>query len=656
MMALEFHERPISYVPYRNSLELDISDIETSHTIKYCWKIPSINKHQKQLICHGYVRQHYNKYVITPIIQLFAMFYSNQDYILQDIKNAENGEPFSSPIFSVESFRFYLELYPNGGTQHTVNKVLCFLCLPMMPPHLTNISTKFNFSLIETNTKKQRNYTFDGDRSIVQCIMMTDPYPLKHSDLQNLNSLTLNLTMQILSTTDQNNNSINYSSTDNFEQQQPQIAKSIQPLSSIYRWNINEKSVINKIKQYDIDQCIDGPVIKFGAFKFYFRFSPYYRNKKQTWFGIMLFHWPIQYSKALFKCKVSFVEIDAAYSGYKALSENMLWYGRSSRKSENIITELTKITIDAEISVIETLDINGHAIDFKNEHYGLCNFMNLPKIEYVWRIDDEKMIENMKSAPNVHGFESEIFEAFGMKWYLSFWPNGSRLSRKGNQNLFVHIIPFANKDMKVIAKMTIIWVENDNNTYTNYKTFKRDDTTDAEFYAIDIKNMNSFTFIIQIQLVEVIYDDEVLTDKHSNLLLLKEISVTSIDFDWNICNKTLNCIAIGLSSPIFCRHSIDWELSIYPDGQADGQELRTDNSTDLWLGIRRLPFESAFITARYIISVKETNTRYIGCETFYAANPGTFWGDERLSADVFKKLNSCHINVKIDIIQLVMEK
>ena len=76
----------------------------------YTWSIPTLPMNDKYTICSGYTRQHYNAYVTEPIITLFAQYYNSDPCTVYDVQNAIKKEHFTSPIFQIGSFQWYLEV------------------------------------------------------------------------------------------------------------------------------------------------------------------------------------------------------------------------------------------------------------------------------------------------------------------------------------------------------------------------------------------------------------------------------------------------------------------------------------------------------------------------------------------------------------------
>ena len=62
-----------------------------------------------------------------------------------------------------------------------------------------------------------------------------------------------------------------------------------------------------------------------------------------------------------------------------------------------------------------------------------------------WTIDDDALLDQIRSAPKVYAFGSPIFELLGCQWYIGLCPNGSRVSREGMVNLFLALASVPNE-------------------------------------------------------------------------------------------------------------------------------------------------------------------------------------------------------------------
>lgn len=79
-----------------------------------------------------------------------------------------------------------------------------------------------------------------------------------------------------------------------------------------------------------------------------------------------------------------------------------------------------------------------------------------PRESFHWVVDDEEVIKAMQSASCVYGFPSPVFEMFGIKFYVIFYPNGSRVTRKGIPSLFLHLASLKRSDMAVHVEQVLM--------------------------------------------------------------------------------------------------------------------------------------------------------------------------------------------------------
>ena len=87
---------------------------------KYQWIIPDIMHSHINILCTGYIRQFIDtKFVGNDVIKLLILYYrKDTDILLENIKETnDTDKAFISPIFCIQSFRFYIKLYPFGSDQ-----------------------------------------------------------------------------------------------------------------------------------------------------------------------------------------------------------------------------------------------------------------------------------------------------------------------------------------------------------------------------------------------------------------------------------------------------------------------------------------------------------------------------------------------------------
>ena len=73
-----------------------------------------------------------------------------------------------------------------------------------------------------------------------------------------------------------------------------------------------------------------------------------------------------------------------------------------------------------------------------------------------WSIDDDTLLDQIRTAPKVYAFGSPIFELLGYHWYIGLCPNGSRVSRDGMINLFLALASASNGQTRVDLKIRFL--------------------------------------------------------------------------------------------------------------------------------------------------------------------------------------------------------
>ena len=120
----------------------------------FTWRIPSITDAEKKLLCDGYIRNEYEMIVPKSIILICAAFFSPNDPMTpDDIKNANNGDSFTTEPFEMHSLQWTLQLYPNGMNVHNTGSADLFINLVEFPASTSEILLKYELKLHETNTK-----------------------------------------------------------------------------------------------------------------------------------------------------------------------------------------------------------------------------------------------------------------------------------------------------------------------------------------------------------------------------------------------------------------------------------------------------------------------------------------------------------------------
>ena len=198
---------------------------------KFEWKIPAASQSFKEIICAGYTRNNYDKHMIHEIIQLFAQFYSTDLHSVKQILSNTSYRPrYTSPIFSMynNTFRYYLELRPNGYREANQGEVELFVCLiPGMNIQLT-LTAHFVIQFLEVNLTATPTRTLDSNNWYF--MVPFDRLFLK--DIQYLESITFTLDIELLN---QYLPKIN-----------PKLYINLPPIE--YIWEIDDESLLSQIQ------------------------------------------------------------------------------------------------------------------------------------------------------------------------------------------------------------------------------------------------------------------------------------------------------------------------------------------------------------------------------------------------------------------------
>ena len=125
--------------------------------------------------------------------------------MVKKMKNAQNERSWLSPMFSACGLRWRLKTYPNG---HDIEgKGFCglYLYLLSLPHKISTVVVSSKLSLNETNTIYHGNQCFNPGISMN---WGWTRYQLRTSEMQNLNTFTFTVSIEILGVFDTANNDI----------------------------------------------------------------------------------------------------------------------------------------------------------------------------------------------------------------------------------------------------------------------------------------------------------------------------------------------------------------------------------------------------------------------------------------------------------------
>ena len=187
------------------------------------------------------------------------------------------------------------------------------------------------------------------------------------------------------------------------------------------------------------------------------------------------------------------------------------------------------MTFKLEIGIIDIFDIKGNIItDYENK-YDLNHYDDDQKIdvdsmgmipfdEYVWKLRDNKMIQNVKDAAFGKYFESEIFgNCKDIQWNIRLWPNGKNTKTKYQSILGLQLISMP-KDVDAVSVYFELYFIETNTRWTCCGHFRSDKLIESwrecRIKRRDIRTLNKMTIRAAVSMIDV-YDEEsnVVTDK-----------------------------------------------------------------------------------------------------------------------------------------------
>ena len=95
-----------------------------------------------------------------------------------------------------------------------------------------------------------------------------------------------------------------------------------------------------------------------------------------------------------------------------------------------------------------------------------------PTYRYIWNISDAILLHKIKSAKSRQYFQSPIFTAFGLKWFIMLFPNGTK-SQDSNVNIYLYLSDLPPSIHKIELHRTQLFVQG-NKCYTSLNSISND--------------------------------------------------------------------------------------------------------------------------------------------------------------------------------------
>eukprot|EP01084_Bolivina_argentea_P002133 3927_1 len=119
--------------------------------------------------------------------------------MLKQMKNAKNMDEWTSPIFSACSFRWRLEVLPNGYNEATEGSTNFFVRLVFLPPKVQSIVVALKYGLLEVRQITNSTKKYDKPLSYGWHSNLLPAVKLK-----NLNTLTFVAKIELVAVFDKN--------------------------------------------------------------------------------------------------------------------------------------------------------------------------------------------------------------------------------------------------------------------------------------------------------------------------------------------------------------------------------------------------------------------------------------------------------------------
>eukprot|EP01084_Bolivina_argentea_P133076 234838_1 len=487
----------------------DINTVEEN--IKtFTWSIPSISTERKILICNGYVRNNYSGYITHPIIELFAIFYSNDIFSLNEIKTAVPEQSFVSEVLVVNTIKFYLEIFPKGFSIYNRNYMILLLRVPAngLPPNISRLVVTYSMSLKETNTTYNTTHDF---KTYPHSIWSQHCLPFLK--IKDLNKLTFILNIE----------KVNIFDCDNKLNPWTDIPLYTLP-STEFVWRVSDKNTVSKIKTASNVVCITSPIFEVYGLKWYLGLWPNGSRKERNG-RVNLYLNLVSGLKLNNKIVSQFIFTFVEY----AATEPCVHAFVTDSNSWGIITldhwpltkdiqNLNRFTFKISLVLIDVYQ-NDKIITNKYvnhyEKYPIINVIkNIPKRSFIWKIS-KKIFKQMKISKFSEFFESNQFEMYGLKFNIRCYPNGIERTQIGSVNTMIclKIIP---KDCMVICMRYNLMVIENNIQKVGAAAFEKNNLTvswdSGRLSTQEIKEWNTFTIQLNLELIDVVDGDKNVTN------------------------------------------------------------------------------------------------------------------------------------------------
>ena len=363
------------------------------------------------------------------ISDLNVIDYKSDDHI---------GIVFAERVIKIGPLIWCLSFVPNPNPKDDRYKksILFQLSLSYFPKETKKISIVFRSKVEILNEYRNLMIWFDKRHTLLNW-----PISVENFDVSNLHQIIWNICIQIADIEFNDNiDKKNYKYLRNCYLSPTIKINTIETdynFMDIYCWNIDDEKLIKHMKNAKNVESFTSDIFILCGLKWYLSFYPNASNsKRKGTYNIFLKSVGILDNKSSYfvKWEIEFVQVNVKKSGYwmvnKENNNRGIVSGMNHPQKFEELLDLKQFTFIVKLTMIDNIGIDNN-LDVNNT--SISTEMDI----YFWNINGQLM-DKMKCAKNGEIFESDRFMMFGMKWYLSCYPDGDNKDNKDYVILYIN--------------------------------------------------------------------------------------------------------------------------------------------------------------------------------------------------------------------------
>ena len=443
----------------------------------------------------------------------------------------------------------------------------------------------------------------------------------------------------------------------------------------------NNLYTMKEIKSSKIAQRFHGPVFSINEFKFYFEFYPngtssHHEGQIASFLCLTSLPPNIQHIQLSHTLQSTELDCKLADDDYD-FDTDAYWRGIYSETCK--LQNLNTLSFNLEIKQLSIYHKNGHIEISKSAS---LHIKEIKPTIHLWEVSETEtatktktetlsepytepdIISSIQHAPNVYGYASDIFIVGGIKWYLTFYPNGSKIARAGYPNVYLHLA--ALPDTNIAANIRHSQGLNGDYKMRDAKfvtVFDIDRSSwglieESTYNTKDLYEFSNFLCVAELIMLDIYKNDKVieLKDKFENkqeqqhIQILKDLEIKM--FEWELDDVIMECIKNGNLKEMKCESAafeifgIKWRLILWPNG-------KNEDVGDVCIGLRIVDGLNDYtLSVRLYFEILELKKRYITSGIFDKERDDIDWGDGRIKTNDIKELKTCTVRIGIELVDV----